>query len=638
MRKLLLLFCLAIPAVVPTSYPVRAQDAFDFGDPLPLPPPPLDDAAPAGTPAPAPAPLAPPAVSAPAAPIAPPSPLRPPAIAADSSPEAPPLALPPAPLGDNVTSVALPPAPDTEVAVAPLSAATPPDERPRSGKITGGRVNVRAGPNTQYESIAVLGTGSPLTVLSRHGEWFKIVYPPDQLASIHRNYVNVAVGIEGEIPEEGVQGTVSQNDADVHAFYWDKSTVVGKLQKGDVVTVKQERGQWYRIDAPPTARAYVFAEYVRVEGDSEIPVDSTPPPENPSVDLAAGKQDPTGRPRLSESDRRAAAIKEAYFKRIQDQARREEEEAAQQVDALTQALDDLEARLRSVDQETSGMLHYPVQSTAIVGAGWAPPDPLYGGFTGWVENIGRVGGAPSSFRLSKGGEVRFFLRSDRFNLADYSGRRVWVNGNIELAAGAVANVLNVAELRVLTEAEIAEGMTQPPQAVAPTASPYEAPIMAQPAMTVVTPPTAPYGAPSAMISEPYAAPSTAPAGVPYSSGPYATQSDYFGVQTGTTDYFTAQPGVVAAPPAPDPYATQSYAPPAYAPPPAPAAPTAAVPQAPAMSPSGPSALPDHVGGSYPGSYPAPMASPNLGTGYSPYLGEVESDYYDEQPFISEVGP
>jgi SH3-like domain-containing protein len=612
---------LAIPALMASPCSAPAQDAFDFGDPLPLPPPPLEDS----TPSPATAPLTPPAPAV-IAPPAPALPIRPPATIAGSGPAAPPLALPPAPLDDGVSAVALPPAPGSEaVSTAPAAAAAA-DERPRPGKITGGRVNVRAGPNTQYESIAVLGTGAPLTVLARHGEWFKIVFPADQLASVHRNYVDVA--IEGDIPEEGVQGVINQNDADVHAFYWDKSTVVGKLRKGDGVTVRQERGQWFRIDAPPSARAYVFGEYVRVEGDGNIPVDSVPPPENPSVDLAAGKQDATGRLKLSENDRRAAELKEAYFKRLRDVERREEEREREQVNALTQALDDLEAKLNAVDQETSGMLSYPVQTTVVGGAQWAPPDPMYGGFTGWVENIGRVGGAPASFRLSKGGEVRFYLRSDRFNLADYAGRRVWVNGNIELAAGAVANILNVAELRPLTEVEIAEGMTQTPQAAQP-AGVYDAPPMVQPQQTAIAA-TATYGTPGAMMSDPYSAPST-PASDPYAAlyanqpgatGYYSSTvtaaADNYGVQTSAADYFGTQAGVAVP---------QAYAPPIYAP--APALP----------GPGGPSALPDHVGSSYPaGSYPAPMSQPaNLGGSYGPYLGEVESDYY-EQPFISEVGP
>lgn len=448
MRILLVALLAALSGLAFAMPEARSQDAFDFGDPLPLPPPPLDDSPPPPSTAVVPAP--PPAVT----------------------PEAPPLMLPPA--ADEVTNVSIPPLTDALPPPAqpptPVAAETPASpEDPKPARIAGGRVNVRAGPNTQYESVAVLTTGTPVTVVSKHGEWYKVVFPADQLASIHKNFVTAE--ITGDIPEAGTPGVVNQDAADVHAYYWDRSTVVGRMNKGDPVTIRQERGQWYRIDAPPSARAYIFAEYVRIDGNAAVPIDIAPPPENPAVDLTAGKEDGTGRPRLTKADQDALKIKEAYFSRLREQARRDEEQEARRINELEQALDDLAARLSAVDLETAGMLSYPVQTTAVGGSEWAPPDPMYGGFTGWIENIGRVGGAPASFRLSKGGEVRFYLRSDRYNLNDFIGRRVWVNGNVELAAGANANVLNVDQLRVLTDAEIARGMaTGQPQAAPPLAA------------------------------------------------------------------------------------------------------------------------------------------------------------------------
>ncbi len=496
MRKFVLAFMLALTAAIAGSGPAAGGQPFDFGDMPPLPPPLLDDS-------PNPPPLSGPPAGGAMSPLVLPQPgsaTRPPVApppAAPGSPRAPavsvtpsappPLAPPPLvpPPADPVAPVALP----GDVGAAPAAAQAAPapqiPETPRPAKITGGRVNVRAGPNTQYESVAVLTTGAPITVLAKNGDWLKIVYPQDQLASIHKNFVDAT--ITGEIPEAGVPGVVNQDNADVHAFYWDKSTVVGKLNKGDSVVIKQERGQWYRIAAPASARAYVFAEYVRVDGNEQVAADSAPPPTNPSVDLAQGQPDATGRLKLSENDRKAAALKEAYFKRIQDQYKREEAQTKESVNELTAGIDDLEAKLKAVDAETSSRMSYSATTTDLGSAAWAPPDPLYGGYTGWVENIGRVGGAPASFRLTKNGEIRYYLRSDRFSLNDFVGRRVWLNGNVEVASGATANVLNVDQIRILTDLEIAEGMRQyaesanQPQALGTAPQPYATP--AQPYAT-----------------------------------------------------------------------------------------------------------------------------------------------------------
>jgi hypothetical protein len=230
------------------------------------------------------------------------------------------------------------------------------------------------------------------------------------------------------------------------------------LNKGDQVIIRQERGQWYRIVAPATARAYIFAEYVRVDAGGEVAADSAPPPINPSIDLSQGQPDATGRLKLSENDRRAAALKEAYFRRIQDQFARDEESQNLVAERIFDSLGELEARIKAIDEEVASRISYPMAATDLGSAAWAPPDPLSGGYTGWVENIGRVGGAPASFRLSKGGEIRFYLRSDRFSLADFAGRRVWVNGNIEPSPSG--NILNVDQIRILSDQEIAEGLRQ----------------------------------------------------------------------------------------------------------------------------------------------------------------------------------
>lgn len=470
-----------------------AGEAFDFGDMPPLPPPLLDDAAPS------PPPLRPPESGA-LSPLA--QPAAPGTTVIGVPPMPPPIAPATAPTGgapgaSPIAPAAIPPAPSgvPPVAVAATPAAP---ETPRQGKVSGGRVNVRAGPNTQYESIAVLTTGSPVTILAKNGEWYKIVFPADQLASIHKNFVDAE--ITGEIPEAGVPGVVNQDNSDVHAFYWDKSTVVGKLNKGDPVTIKQERGQWYRIAAPASARAYVFADYVRVDGgDKAVVADAAPPPVNPAVDLAQGQPDATGRLKLSDNDRRAAALKEAYFKRLQESFKREEEAAKASVSKLEEGLGDLEAKLAAIDSETSSRLGYSATSTSIGSAAWAPPDPVYGGYTGWVENIGRVGGAPASFRLTRNGEVRFYLRSDRYNLNDFTGRRVWLNGSMERApGGAPGNILNVDQIRILTDMEIAEAMRQYSAAAGATGA-------GQPVLVDPVTAAQPYAAQPYVASDPYGA-------------------------------------------------------------------------------------------------------------------------------------
>ncbi len=639
MRKLFLSLFMALACGASAC----ALDGFDLGDMPPLPPPLLDESS-SGLPPPPSGSLSPLADSPSTGgfqPIAPPLgggglPLPPSGTGSDFTgtplPPAPPPLAPPsldppsssplAPTGiqSGTSSLAPPPLPSATGTTVPVGTAPAAEEIPRQGRITGGRVNVRAGPNTQYESIAVLTTGAPVTVLAKNGDWYKIVFPADQLASIHKNYVNA--DITGEIPETGLPGVISQNDAPVHAFYWDKSTVVGTLNQGDPVVIKQERGQWYRIDAPQSARAFVFAQYVQVDGGAQlVATDAAPPPANPNVDLTSDGSAPAAR-KLSEDDKRVVAIKEQYYKKLQEQFEQnlEEEEAAEraalerrrlQASQLDNALKDLDERLKSIEVETAERVDYITQSiygqtvvqTVVGSAAWAPPDPVGGGFTGWVENIGRVGYAPSPYRLTKGGEIRFYLVSDRFNLEEYVGRRVWLNGNVEYAGGASASVLNVFEIRILTELEIAEGMQQSGQPGFQTYDAYQSGQAGQGVGQVYDP----YVPPGSVVTQ--GTPQPYPAGGQVILNPgEVMMSPPMGGQ------------VIQGAPYGDGFVTTPQG--------VPVQPTGPVP-------TDPSQLPDVVSSSSSGILLGGPSMPPAGLGQT--LGEVETDVY-ENPAFSEIGP
>lgn len=552
MRKTILALFLALAACLASAVQATAMEGFDLGDMPPLPPPLLDDSGssppplsppgsglqsplvqsgageggfpPPSLPTGGSSPLSPPPAAVSAAdaynppsavfgdtPLPPPPPLAPPPIDSDLLPaptQAGASTTPGFTAGGELAPPPIPAQPTGDAAAVGLGE----NEIPRPGQITGGRVNVRAGPNTQYESIAVLTTGTPLTVLAKNGEWLKIIYPSDHLASIHKRFVDAEV--PAEIPEAGVPGIVNADDADVHAFYWDKSTVVGKLKKGDPVVIKQERGQWYRILAPANARAFVFAKYVKLDSDGPVVADRAPLPVNDSVDMSAVGPDgsPAPRPKVTPEEEKVRELKEARAKELavqldkiaereeelrkieEERLRRFEEQQKQaeelvkarakadldarmlQANQLEAALQSLDSRLIAIDGEKARQadamgrrIGRMVNPPTIVGSAmsWVPPDPPTGGYAGWVENIGRVGGAPSPFRLTRDGEIRFWLISDKHDLNQFANLRVLLDGQVQHAGGTTASILRVDRIRLLTEWEVAGGMppafNQPPR-------------------------------------------------------------------------------------------------------------------------------------------------------------------------------
>jgi SH3-like domain-containing protein len=66
-------------------------------------------------------------------------------------------------------------------------------------------------------------------------------------------------------------GTVLKNNVNVRARPDKNSEVIAQLQKGDRVEVKERKGEWLRIVAPPQAKCYVASKFVQngaVSGDA----------------------------------------------------------------------------------------------------------------------------------------------------------------------------------------------------------------------------------------------------------------------------------------------------------------------------------------------------------------------------------
>ncbi|MCG3147693.1 MAG: hypothetical protein PCFJNLEI_01134 [Verrucomicrobiae bacterium] len=69
----------------------------------------------------------------------------------------------------------------------------------------------------------------------------------------------------------GGKGTVLKNNVNVRARADKNAEVIAQLQKGDTVDVRERKGEWLRITAPPQTKCYVASKFVQngaVTGDA----------------------------------------------------------------------------------------------------------------------------------------------------------------------------------------------------------------------------------------------------------------------------------------------------------------------------------------------------------------------------------
>lgn len=351
---------------------------------------------------------------------------------------------------DDGGALPLPPAPDLDDTVAgddgtagdgttPTTQASSEDGARRRGRINAARVNVRAGPGSEsppYEILRALPRGTPLTVYAKVNGWYKIGYPQGHPCYVHQNFVQG--NIPTDIPAGGVKRTIKGNKVRLRVRPWSRSTAVGFVNDGESVTVLGIRGEWLKIVAPPSARAWVSAKYATVDGPVAQGTTADTPAHTGGVTPLVPKKKTT--------------LQKEYEKRLAEIQQRELARAAQEQQKFKTAVQSIEDRLRQIDAETNKeQALLASRNVDSVDTAQGPGAMNQPGFTGWVEYIGRAFKRPADFRLVKGGETVFLMRSSRLDLAQYVNRRVIVDGAVELAPGFEANVLIVNSLKVLAE-------------------------------------------------------------------------------------------------------------------------------------------------------------------------------------------
>jgi len=126
-----------------------------------------------------------------------------------------------------------------------------------TGQINAPAVPVYSGPSNNYYITSKLDKGAPVTVVGIKFDWLKIVPPEGSFSVIAKNLVTKeADGKTGRINGDNVNVRAGSSLVPV------KITVQCKLQKGDVVEIKDEDDAYYHIKPPPEAYLYVQQKFV----------------------------------------------------------------------------------------------------------------------------------------------------------------------------------------------------------------------------------------------------------------------------------------------------------------------------------------------------------------------------------------
>jgi SH3-like domain-containing protein len=109
---------------------------------------------------------------------------------------------------------------------------------PYTAETVSDRVNVRAGQNNNFESVALLPKGAAVIVLGKTFNWFKVFLPDGSRAFVKAQYVKFLTPEIGEVLVDHLNVRAAPNT---------EATTVGQLKRSQRFFIAQRQGDWVWI-------------------------------------------------------------------------------------------------------------------------------------------------------------------------------------------------------------------------------------------------------------------------------------------------------------------------------------------------------------------------------------------------------
>ncbi len=132
------------------------------------------------------------------------------------------------------------------------------------GRVNAGKLNVREKPDLNSKVISQLKRGQIIDVFNEIGDWYQIVIRRNKSAFVYKKYI--------QIIREEKSGIVLAKILNIRSEPNTETSILGKLNKNDIITILQEYSDWLKI-LFKGQEAFVYKKYIEI---SDIPVELNP--------------------------------------------------------------------------------------------------------------------------------------------------------------------------------------------------------------------------------------------------------------------------------------------------------------------------------------------------------------------------
>ena len=146
-------------------------------------------------------------------------------------------------------------------------------------------VNFRTGPGTNYSSKGVIPSGTGITVTdTSNSEWYAVRLSDGSTGYIYAEYISVSGSNTTEDGGVNAKTTADVNFRSGPGTNYNSKAVIGS-GTGIIVT-DTSNSQWYAVRLSNGSTGYIFAQYLKLTGNTSAPT-ATPAPSDPANEKTA---------------------------------------------------------------------------------------------------------------------------------------------------------------------------------------------------------------------------------------------------------------------------------------------------------------------------------------------------------------
>ena len=141
------------------------------------------------------------------------------------------------------------------------------EEETVRGIVTGGTINVRKGPSTDYEKITPVRTGKAVVFEGSENGWYKVSYN-GTAGYVHSDYVSLSGVTSNGGSTAGSNGSVKGSDVRMRSGPGTNYSILGTYQNGTALTVTGTENGWSKVTIGGVS-GYIRSDYVSGGADSK---------------------------------------------------------------------------------------------------------------------------------------------------------------------------------------------------------------------------------------------------------------------------------------------------------------------------------------------------------------------------------